>query len=597
MLVAKVVTMNTPMNTPPRDPEPVHAGRRPLARRPIFWGLLGFVGLLVVLGMLFTAAVPMSSEVLRHRIVQSLSEKLDADVELGDLTLRVFPGLRAEGKDLRIRKRGVSTDLPPMISVKSFHVDANLVGLMAKHADHVRLDGLDVNILPGKDKGLGDHNDKDNANDKDHGKEEKDHGKEEDDRAKGVGLKAENARSSTPKTQGTSGTAAEGHHTEHPEDTVIIDRIDAVDARVIIVPREDKKQPKIWAIHQLQMQRVGIEQEMPFEATLTNGVPPGEIEVQGKLGPWQRDNEGDTPLGGSFNFAKADLSVFKGISGTLSSQGYFGGTLDQLAVNGETDTPDFTIKVGGHPFPLHVKYQSLVDGTNGDTRLNQIDAWFLNSYLHATGAVLDGPKGQHGRTVSLDVQMDKSRIEDIMKMAVKTPTPPMTGALKLTTKFLLPPGESDVSERLRLDGRFAIGRAQFTNFDVQGKIEELSKRGRGQTAQVANEHVVSDFQGRFKLADGRLDLPDLTFAVPGAKVRLAGGYALKPETLDFQGQLLLDGKVSEAMTGWKRMVAKFADPIFAQKDGSGSVLPIKVSGSRSDPKFGLDVRRVFRKGS
>ena len=50
--------------------------------------------------------------------------------------------------------------------------------------------------------------------------------------------------------------------------------------------------------------------------------------------------------------------------------------------------------------------------------------------------------------------MDKSRIEDMMKMAVKTPKPPMTGALQLTTKFLLPPGENDVVERLRLDGRF-----------------------------------------------------------------------------------------------------------------------------------------------
>jgi len=45
------------------------------------------------------------------------------------------------------------------------------------------------------------------------------------------------------------------------------------------------------------------------------------------------------------------------------------------------------------------------------------------------------------------------------------------------------------------------------------------------------------------------------------------------------------------------MVAKVADPIFAKKDGQGSVLPIKIEGTRSDPKFGLDVRRVFRKGN
>ncbi len=34
----------------------------------------------------------------------------------------------------------------------------------------------------------------------------------------------------------------------------------------------------------------------PFNATLTNGVPPGEIDVNGAFGPWQRKEPGDTPL-------------------------------------------------------------------------------------------------------------------------------------------------------------------------------------------------------------------------------------------------------------------------------------------------------------
>jgi hypothetical protein len=287
--------------------------------------------------------------------------------------------------------------------------------------------------------------------------------------------------------------------------------------------------------------------------------------------------------------------VFKGISGTLSSKGSFNGTLQQIHTNGETDTPDFMIAVGGHKFPLHTKYQALIDGTNGDTRLENIDATFLSSHLIAKGAVLDGPKGEHGRTVSLEVNMDKARIEDVMTMAVPASKPPMVGALRLTTKFLLPPGETDVSQRLRLDGRFAIGRAQFTSYDIQGKINELSKRGRGQVENVKEENVVSDFQGRFKLADGQLALPELTFAVPGAKVELSGNYGLKPETLEFKGQLLLDGLVSDTVKGWKRWILKPADTIFKQSDGSGSAIPIKIAGTRKDPKFGLDVRAVFKR--
>src|SRR5262249_29696183 len=142
---------------------------------------------------------------------------------------------------------------------------------------------------------------------------------------------------------------------------------------------------------------------------------------------------------GDFTFDRADLSVFNGIKGTLSAHGAFTGSLNRIDVNGETDTPDFTIEVGGHPFPLHAVYHAIVDGMTGDTVLERIDAQFLHSTLVATGAVLDGPTGQKGRTVSLDITMPKARIDDVMTMAVKTKQPPMTGGLQLTSKFLLPP--------------------------------------------------------------------------------------------------------------------------------------------------------------
>ncbi|MCU1383813.1 MAG: hypothetical protein JWL71_2510 [Acidobacteria bacterium] len=519
---------------------------------------------------MFTAVVPLSSDILRHRIVTYLSDKLDSDVELGDLHFRAFPRLRVEGADLRVSRHGLA-GYPPLISIRSFHVDASIVGLYRKHIDHLRVDGLDINIAPSQ------------ARDK-------------------LRVRNEQSAAKPQKVEGTSGvepepTAEEKRRDPLKDGGIVIDKMDTNDARLIILPFERDKEPKVWAIHNLHMRELGALRAWPFDATLTNAVPPGEIDVNGKFGPWHRDEPGDTPLEGVFNFAKADLGVFKGISGTLSSQGYFGGTLAELEANGETDTPDFTIAVGGHPFPLHVKYQALIDGTNGDTRLTNIDAWFLSSYLHAVGAVLDAPKGKHGRTVALDVAMDRSRIEDIMKMAVKTPSSPMAGALKLNTKFLLPPGERDVIDRLRLDGRFSILKARFTNYDVQGKIEELSKRGRGKTADPAKPQVASDFHGRFKLGDGRLALPEVTFDVPGARVELAGSYGLKAETLDFKGQLLLDAKISQTMTGWKSVLLKAIDPLFKQKNGSGSAIPIKIGGSRNAPDFGLDVRRVFKRGN
>jgi hypothetical protein len=61
--------------------------------------------------------------------------------------------------------------------------------------------------------------------------------------------------------------------------------------------------------------------------------------------------------------------------------------------------------------------------------------------------------------------------------------------------------------------------------------------------------------------------------------------------------LLLDAKISQTVTGWKSILLKVVDPLFKQKDGSGSAIPIKIGGTRNAPDFGLDVHRVFHRGN
>jgi hypothetical protein len=522
-------------------------------RRKWLWAVVGLLALVVVVIVSAIAAVPLSSDVVRHRIVDTLSQRLDAEVALGDLHWRVFPRLRAEGSALTIRRRDAAA-YPPLISVKSFSVEGDLIGVWRKHVARVTLEGLDIQVPP-----------------------------DDDDRGS-----TESAGATTAKPADASGRAQAAY------DGVVIDTLDANGAKLTIIPRKQGKTPKVWTIHTLQMHQVGAEAAMPFRATLTNAVPPGDIETSGNFGPWSSRNPGATPLQGAFTFARADLNVFKGIAGTLSARGTFGGSLERIVVDGETDTPDFTIDIGRHPFPLRTKYQAIVDGTNGDTYLERIDASFLNSSLVAKGAVLDGPKGTHGRTVTLDIDMQQARIEDVMYMAVPTPKAPMKGALRLKTTFVLPPGEADVPHRLQLDGRFSITGAQFTNYDVQGKIASLSHLGRAKDPEAPKQNVASNFEGRFKLGGGRLALPDLSFGVPGARVELAGNYALKPETLDFRGRLLMDAKISQTRRGFKSILLKVVDPLFKRK-GGGSSVPIKINGTRDNPTFGLDVGRVFKR--
>ena len=63
--------------------------------------------------------------------------------------------------------------------------------------------------------------------------------------------------------------------------------------------------------------------------------------------------------------------------------------------------------------------------------------------------------------------MDQARLEDVLWLAVKTPKPPMTGALTLQTVMILPPGDVDVVEKLQLDGKFTIEKTRFTDPGIQ----------------------------------------------------------------------------------------------------------------------------------
>jgi hypothetical protein len=193
--------------------------------------------------------------------------------------------------------------------------------------------------------------------------------------------------------------------------------------------------------------------------------------------------------------------------------------------------------------------------------------------------------------VTLDITIDNGRIEDVMRLAVKTPKPPMTGVLHMATAFNLPPGDEDVVDKLALNGRFVIERGGFTDPGVQQKIDTLSQRASGKVQVAKPRNVASTFAGQFVLDDGVLAIPAVSFDVPGAVVELKGQYALRRETLAFAGELEMDAKLSQTTTGFKSFLLRAVDPLFRR--GGRTVVPIRITGPRNEPSFGLDVRRVF----
>jgi hypothetical protein len=507
-----------------------------------FIGIVG--GLLVALWI--AAAFGSRAPVLRNALVEALRDKLDADVELQGFDVDTFPTVRINGEGLRLRLRD-QKETQPLIEVAHFEVTSGIWGMLRRprRFRSVTLEGLTITIPP---------------------------------------------RSGHDKE---AGRAAGSETSEGP---VIVDEVIAHDAALVLVSRHAGKAPKRFDIHDLRLESLGFNRTMPFRAALTNPVPKGLIDATGTFGPWRAAEPGDTAVAGRYTFKNADLNTIKGIAGTLSSEGQFSGQLAEIDVRGTTSTPNFSIDIGGRPLPLDTRFHAVVDGTDGDTYLKRVDATFLDTALTASGAITGTP-GVKGRTIALDVTMEHGKIDDVLRLAVKSPRPVMSGALALQTTLRIPPGPAKVADRLQLDGRFAIDDARFTDPAVHMKLVTLSRKSQGKDEDDKVGRVLSGMRGLFSVKNGVARFKALTFAVPGAEVDLAGDYGLRSEQLDFTGTLSMEATISEAAGGGvKGLVLKAVDPLF-KKGGRGAVVPIKIHGTREKPEFGLDVKKTLKIGS
>jgi hypothetical protein len=173
----------------------------------------------------------------------------------------------------------------------------------------------------------------------------------------------------------------EEKQTKHCDIPVIVDELVSDEGELDLIPSNPGKPIHQFLIHHRLMHSVGLGHSAPFRASLTNAVPTGEIRTEGHFGPWQIEDPGLTPLSAKYTFTEANLGVFHGIAGILSSEGKFSGVLNNIDVDGETTTPDFSLSIAGHPLLLKTDFQAAVDGITGDTLLHPVTAQFLKPIL------------------------------------------------------------------------------------------------------------------------------------------------------------------------------------------------------------------------
>lgn len=514
-----------------------------LARKRIaLWTLAAVAGAIVVLFVV--AAVALRAGALRPRVVSALAEALNCDVSLDQLDVQLVPVMKVTGSGLSIRLRG-RPQLPPYLEVTRFTVHLGLLSVLRRHVDTVHLEGMRLNVPPGRG----------------------------------------------PNDAPATDTAPILAVPDATRPLFSIGHVLASEATLNFVGLISHNRPLSFALRGLDLEDAGIGRAMHFTSSVISPIPRGMVKLDGAFGPWDRDDPTHTPFAGSYDLAAGDLSTINGVGGHIASTGNFTGQLTEIRVIGTGRTQNFSLDLGGAPVPLTMTFVVTVDGSNGAARLEQIDAVLFNTLVRATGTLVNLPGPGHD--VQMAVEVKDGRIEDLLRLVIATERAELYGDVSMTAAVTLPAGEGTPRERLNATGTFGLDGVRFTSKDVQQKLQELSRRGQGKNEDEVVSRVATGLSGRFSLRSGVLTLPHLTFAVPGATMELAGRYTMGTEAIAFTGTARLQASLSAAVGGFKSVFIKPFNRLFS-KDGSGAIIPIQITGTRTQPKFSVRKKQIFK---
>ena len=468
----------------------------------------------------------------RAAVLQDLQEASDSQLEVRNFRQVFFPHPGCVLEGLTFRHGHAQTH--PLITIEKLTIRGSYLGILSMRVDRITADGLRV-FIP----------------------------------AFGTG----EAFQTTPSKVTIGVLVANGAAIEFGSD-------------------DPNQQPLRFDIHEATLRDVGPHGPLTYRVKVHNPEPPGEVSAQGKFGAWRTGNAAETPISGEYTFEQADLSVYQGVAGKLSSKGKFSGKLAHIDISGATDTPDFEVKSSKHPVQLTTEFTAYVDAMHGDTFLKHVGADFWKTHVDAEGSIA-GSADSKGKIALINLKASNARIEDLLRLFVDASRPAMSGAVTLQAHTEIPPGDEKFLKKIKLRGSFGLAAGTFSKPSTQQDVNQLSagaqgEKQKGEKQKDDPETVLSDLTGQAELRQGIARFSDLSFGVPGAAARMDGTFNLINSKVDLHGQLQVDTKISNTETGAKALLLKAVEPFFKKKK-KGEIIPVRISGTYSHPSFGLDL--------
>jgi AsmA-like C-terminal region len=514
------------------DPRQSRAGHR--------WWIKALAAACVLCGIaagILTYYFPFS----RKTVSESLLESFPGELRIDRFQVHYFPhpGCVAEGVAFRLKSS--SATVPPLVTIRKLTVQSSYLNFLVRPhlVSRIELDGLRVNVPLPMDAG------------------------------------------SLSSGQGRS--------------VITIGEVIAQDA-VLNVVRHDDKTPLQFDIHDFSLKSASAKSGASYRVDLRNPEPPGEIHSTGHIGPFQMGKFAETPASGEYSFDRADLSVFNGITGVLSSKGKFAGSLGNLNVEGGADIPNFEVVRSGHALPLQARFVLAVNATNGDVAINNLTAMRGRTNIAVNGSVAHQEE-MHGKFTSLNFTVRNGHIEDLLPIFVTghEHASPLAGETNLTARVTVPRRGKKLLEELALEGDFDISDGHFEKTTTKARLDKFSAAASGDKKETqanpppadSTESVPAQLRGHVVLRSTVATMTDVSLSIPGADANMHGTFNIISQKIEFHGTVRTNADLSQQSSGAKSIFAKVLDPLFRKK--RGTVVPVVLNGTYRDPHFGLDL--------
>lgn len=354
------------------------------------------------------------------------------------------------------------------------------------------------------------------------------------------------------------------------------------DGAILEIRQRAPEQNLRFTFHNFELKNLGGGSKTSFSAVFDNPLPAGLIRTSGQFGPWNSARLGETALSGKYTLENADLGVFDGIGGRVSSTGEFGGTAKQMEVEGSTRSDQFEVAKTHHSLPLKTDFKASLDVTSGDVELHQVRARFGRNQIDASGTI--GPDAHGKRKAVVELRCDRGRIEDIFYPFIKSPRSPLTGDAEFKMRVTIPGGPQKFVAKLDLQSSFEIKNARFTREETQERLNKIAES----PDQHQPTETLSDFHGTVEMRQGIAHFSYLSVEDQSASAMFRGSYGIEDERVNMQGKLKTATSLTKATHGFSAVFAKVLEPFF-KKSPHVNVVPVKISGTYSHPSFGLDI--------